>query len=339
MLPTSSKDLLISFSESVTAESAEKLGHYSIDQDISLLHASLYGTLQTVLLETEGHVSGQSYVLTVEGITDTNSVVMPEPVQIEYTYAQTIWYDNTQAELANGARTRIYPDAITGSAAYCPEANSTITFRIYVPETGNWYLWGRMMYRGSDNDPNSFLLSVDGGAEQRFGNNGDMFQMWHWDGDGNRQSGPGVALNLGTLEAGSHTLEFKAREPLGNPGSRNMFLDGIVLTPESDFTPTDMAIVTSVEVATDGFENPVDYKLAIEAYPNPFNCVVRLNILDSDKAVNIRIYNPLGQQVAEWQQVETGSVQWNARHFPSSMYLVHVESGEHTVTRKILLLK
>ena len=107
-------------------------------------------------------------------------------------------------------------------------------YTINIPETGQWYLWGRLYYP-AETGPNSFFVRVDDGEALKFGNNGDLFQEWHWDGDGNAEAGAGRALSLGRLSAGSHQLVVEKREAGGAQSPR---LDVIFLTSDSTAVPT-----------------------------------------------------------------------------------------------------
>jgi hypothetical protein len=336
--PASTDGIVLTFSEPIAQASAENFANFQFDQGIELIHAMPYKNPQSVLLQTIGHVSGQSYAVTVSGIIDRQGIRMPEAVTMSYTFAHTLWYDDKDATLENFARSRTTDGAIGGSAAYCRAAESAITFNVQLSEKTQWYLWARLFYRGADNDPNSFLLSVDGDTWKKVGNKKDQFQVWHWDGDGKREQGPLLPLSLGRLDAGSHTLVFKAREPIGNPGSLNVFLDGILLTPEQTYQPQDLSIVTTVE-KMDRELLDLDYKLGVDAYPNPFNPVVTLSFKNVNDVLDVHIYNPLGQRVAEWTNVRSKTIQWDAGHLSSSMYVVKVLTKDQVATRKIVLLK
>jgi hypothetical protein len=125
--------------------------------------------------------------------------------------------------------------------------NDFATYAIDVAADADWYAWGRFYYPGSpgSNDANSFFLRVDGGSPLKFGNNLDYFQTWHWDGDGQVETGALTPLPLGYLTAGTHVLTIEKREVVPIPPR----LDVFVLTPEPDIAPTD-------DMALAGLERP-----------------------------------------------------------------------------------
>mgnify|MGYP003682893835 FL=1 len=95
----------------------------------------------------------------------------------------------------------------------------------------------------------------------------------------------------------------------------------------------------------DSFMNPVPEEFALSAaYPNPFNPSTNLNLdLNQDGFVSVKVYNVVGQVVAELAsgQMEAGyhTFTWNAGSIASGMYLVRVEAGAHIATQKLMLLK
>jgi hypothetical protein len=116
-----------------------------------------------------------------------------------------------------------------------------VSYLVDLPTAGRWYLWGRFYYPGrpGSNDANSFTVRVDGGSALSFGNSKGYFRRWHWGGDGRVETGTPVALSLGQLAAGPHTLTIIKREVTPIPPR----LDVLVLTPSAGFVPTDTAIV------------------------------------------------------------------------------------------------
>lgn len=88
---------------------------------------------------------------------------------------------------------------------------------------------------------------------------------------------------------------------------------------------------------------PDDYVLD-QNYPNPFNpsTTIRFSIPESD-LVSIKIYNSLGEQVAELvnRELPAGSytVDWNAENASSGIYLYTLTSNKFSSTKKMILLK
>jgi hypothetical protein len=139
--------------------------------------------------------------------------------------------DSFEPLLVYAASTKIDTKATSGDR---------VSYLIDVPAAGHWYLWGRFYFPGrpGSNDANSFSVRVDGGSALNFGNNKDYFRRWHWGGDGRYETGTPVALPLGQLAAGPHTLTIIKREVSGIPPR----LDALVLTQNSSWVPTDAEI-------------------------------------------------------------------------------------------------
>lgn len=132
-----------------------------------------------------------------------------------------------------------------------------VTVEVDVPETDEWYLWGRFLYPGGtvlerhkdgrENDPNSFYVSVDGGQEKIFGNlrydpetRASWFARWHWDGDGNIEIGKPAPLPLGRLDAGRHTLRIRNRDAVETESMHlSPRLDLVCLTSDCAYVPRD----------------------------------------------------------------------------------------------------
>jgi hypothetical protein len=88
---------------------------------------------------------------------------------------------------------------------------------------------------------------------------------------------------------------------------------------------------------------PSSFSLS-QNYPNPFNpsTVIEYSI-PADGFVSLTIYNTIGQEVStlvsEQQTAGNYSISFSADRLPSGLYFYSLRSGEHNVTRKMLLLK
>jgi acyl-CoA thioesterase-1 len=79
-------------------------------------------------------------------------------------------------------------------------------------------------------------------------------------------------------------------------------------------------------------------------YPNPFNPSTMINYqLAVASEVKLSVYNLLGQKVitlvSEKKQAGQHLVEWNANGFASGIYLYKLEAGNHSLYRRMLLLK
>ncbi len=79
-------------------------------------------------------------------------------------------------------------------------------------------------------------------------------------------------------------------------------------------------------------------------YPNPFNPTTSINYsIKVDGFVSLKIYNILGQQVADLvnQDQKAGyyDVDFNASNFPSGIYIYTIKTSGFTSSKKMLLIK
>jgi hypothetical protein len=88
---------------------------------------------------------------------------------------------------------------------------------------------------------------------------------------------------------------------------------------------------------------PTEYSLA-QNYPNPFNNSTTIRYaLPHKSAVQLTVYNTLGQQVAVIEEGEKGvgyhEIRFNATTLSSGVYFYRLKAGNFTQTKKFLLLK
>jgi hypothetical protein len=79
-------------------------------------------------------------------------------------------------------------------------------------------------------------------------------------------------------------------------------------------------------------------------YPNPFNPVTTIRFdLPKVSRVNIQIYNTAGRAVAElvdgWRDAGHHELIFDGAGLASGMYVYHIEAGEFTATKKMILMK
>lgn len=79
-------------------------------------------------------------------------------------------------------------------------------------------------------------------------------------------------------------------------------------------------------------------------YPNPFNPTTQIRYtIPHPGNVTIRIFNMVGQQVAElvndYQVMGSYNVVWNAENLPSGIYFYQIQSGVFKQTKKMMLVK
>ena len=101
------------------------------------------------------------------------------------------------------------------------------------------------------------------------------------------------------------------------------------------------AIVVSVEPV--GAELPAQVTLG-DNYPNPFNPVTTFEYaIDQSVHVTLRVYDTLGREVATLvdgiQQAANYQVRFDGSGLASGMYLYRLETPDHVLTRRMILLK
>ena len=79
-------------------------------------------------------------------------------------------------------------------------------------------------------------------------------------------------------------------------------------------------------------------------YPNPFNPTTAISYqLSAVSNVSLKIFDILGREVAvlvdEVRSAGTHTVTWDATKVPSGMYFYTLQSGEHSETKKLLLMR
>jgi hypothetical protein len=103
-------------------------------------------------------------------------------------------------------------------------------------------------------------------------------------------------------------------------------------------------IATSVKY-DDPITTPKNYAL-YQNYPNPFNpsTVIKYQIA-KDSKVNIKVYDPLGREVAtivnEWKKAGSYTTQFEADKYrlSSGIYYYRIQAGNYSETRKLMLIK
>jgi hypothetical protein len=88
---------------------------------------------------------------------------------------------------------------------------------------------------------------------------------------------------------------------------------------------------------------PSTYSLE-QNYPNPFNPSTKINYsLQAAGRVSLKVFDVLGREVMtlvnEHQNAGLHTVQMNASHLSSGMYIYRLEAGSFTSVKKMMLLK
>lgn len=91
-------------------------------------------------------------------------------------------------------------------------------------------------------------------------------------------------------------------------------------------------------------ETPREATPLSRAYPNPFNPVTRISFALAESAqVSLRVYNILGQEMAELQngKLPAGNYEavWDAGSLTSGYYFYHLRIADREEVGRLILLK
>jgi hypothetical protein len=121
---------------------------------------------------------------------------------------------------------------------------------------------------------------------------------------------------------------------------------GDTLLTDGDGSVSDIGVysyVFSTAVANSGIEAPREFSLT-QNYPNPFNPSTTIRYgLPARLDVTLRVFNMLGQQVAELvngsQEAGYHELVFNASGLASGVYLYSLHAGTFVETKRLLLLR
>ncbi|MFH0735756.1 MAG: T9SS type A sorting domain-containing protein, partial [bacterium] len=89
---------------------------------------------------------------------------------------------------------------------------------------------------------------------------------------------------------------------------------------------------------------PIDYKVTIKNYPNPFNnqTIIKYTIPEAE-FVNITMYDMLGREIEvlknDYQNAGTFSIPWAAKGLSSGVYFAVIKYKNQMLTHKIMYQK
>ena len=112
------------------------------------------------------------------------------------------------------------------------------------------------------------------------------------------------------------------------------FSTGIFTRPASE-------VITSVKEINNN--NQLNYNLS-QNYPNPFNPTTVINYsIPKDGFVSLKVYNALGEQVADlvngYVKAGNHNVTFNADRLSSGVYYYRIETNNNVLVKKMILLK
>lgn len=124
---------------------------------------------------------------------------------------------------------------------------------------------------------------------------------------------------------------------------------------QSSLKPGSFYIITSEKVElpepitftsiVDGHISDIPQEITLnQNYPNPFNPVTTVTYgLSTSAEVQLQVYNLLGQRVVTlvdgYQNAGTHAVEFDASRLSSGTYLLRLQAGQESLTRKMMLVK
>ncbi len=141
------------------------------------------------------------------------------------------------------------------------------------------------------------------------------------------------------LSTGQHTIKIVCTGTKDS-NSTASFIDVDAFDVENILL-TSVSSVTSVKTVDPGV--PHNFELS-QNYPNPFNPTTEIKYsIPKSGIVTLKVYNLLGQEVATLvnQEQKSGNyiVNFDASKLASGVYMYRIQSGNFSLTKKMLLLK
>ena len=117
-----------------------------------------------------------------------------------------------------------------------------------------------------------------------------------------------------------------------------------IIDLHGEFSPWSSNGIEFINVLSKEDSHPLTYAL-MTAYPNPFNPITNINFsVQNDSHVSLKIYDLQGRMVEELlnesiMSIGSYSVNWNASHQSSGVYVAQLQINDQLQTHKIILLK
>lgn len=155
-----------------------------------------------------------------------------------------------------------------------------------------------------------------------------------------------VALASGGFDYGSGDAMPDNPDVNGDGGPDSLInLAAVTIDKNGDGIPDPTVLITDAPPSAFAQVTPVSFNLE-QNYPNPFNpsTTIRFSLTET-RAVRteLAVYDLLGRKVASVVDQPLGAgiytMTWNAEGFPSGLYIYTLRSGEHSTSRKLLLVK
>jgi hypothetical protein len=124
----------------------------------------------------------------------------------------------------------------------------------------------------------------------------------------------------------------------GNVDSRVLFADAVMILNSN----RPERLISTLKKKTK-LNRPGNFKLH-QNFPNPFNPATRISYsLKMSSHVRLVIFDATGKELRRlldtYKHAGNHVVDFNAVNFPSGLYFYSLQAGNHTETRKMLILK
>ena len=326
---TTSKRIIVRFSEKLDPIKAKNRNNYSINYNIVISSAQLLPDSMSVRLSTSFISLNKDYTLTLTGITDrAGNISSPNPTSVIYRRSRTGTTSSIQNPIGNAISNNWDPNylpekAIDGNGMTNPDSrwmsNTTMPDTLDF-DMGNIYTLDslRVSFFQWDSD-RLFKYSVYS-SEDSLSWQPAVIDIWsdssEWT-DIEFDSSKARFVKLVLLESNQSQpasiweIEFYGPEGITNTSNEN--------------------------------EIPNSFTLA-QNYPNPFNPSTNINYTIPEKSmVSLKIFNLLGAEIKELVngEIEPGqyNVEFNASNLPSGIYFYRLETNSFVETKKMILLK
>lgn len=251
-------------------------------------------------------------------------------------------YQKAAAELAYFSNNTLY----NNSAAY--SGGGVAVFGSVVPQLMNFIVWGNTAQEGAQ---------ISGSADVQYSDVEGGFP-----GMGNLDDNPGVfsprlflGLRSPCIDAGNPDPLYDDPESISRHGYAQLPARGTVRNDMGAYGGPgaagwwDFFNFTREMPAADLDEETApsedrERAIAVSQFPNPFNNQTRITFeLPNDDFVSLRIFNVLGQEVAnlvsEKLQAGNHSYVWNANNVASGIYVYRLEVNGHVYQNRLILMK
>lgn len=204
----------------------------------------------------------------------------------------------------------------------------------------------------TNNSPNGVYKTTDGGNTwfnlnyQPIGWGIDVHFINETTGWATGGIGMDSSVVMQTLDGGN-SWSIQLKYPLSNTTFVSLyFIDnnvGWVVGSGGTIFKTTSGGVTSVDEKRINYTSPYNFKL-YQNYPNPFNPSTTIRFsLPKSGLVTIEIYNLLGQKLEtlldEYQTAGEHQLQWKPEDLPSGIYVVRLQTGKFSETKKLVFLR